>query len=171
MATPEKIAIVEQYTEKFKQAKSVYLTDFTGMDVATVSELRTKFRNADIEYKVLKNRLAKRSLNQAGINELDQYLKGVTSFIIGYDDPVAPARIIKEFNSKKERLILKVVYFEGKVFEAEMASKLADLPTREELIAKLLGTLQAPMTKLAGTLQAAMQKLVGTLNSLKDSKQ
>ncbi len=171
MATPEKIAIVEEYTEKFKQAKSVYLTDFSGMDVATVSMLRKKFREADIEYKVLKNRLAKRSLNEAGIDSLDEHLKGVTSFVIGYDDPVAPARIIKDFNGKQERLKLKVVYFEGKVLEAKMASKLADLPTREELLSQFVGVLQAPMTKFAGTLQASMQKLTGVLNSLKENKQ
>jgi large subunit ribosomal protein L10 len=171
MATAEKIAVVEEFTEKFKKAKSVYLTDYTGMDVATVNELRTKFREADVEYKVLKNRLAKRSLNEAGIDVLDDYLKGVTSFVIGYDDPVAPAKIIKNFNVKTERLKLKVVYLEGKLFEAEMASKLADLPTRDELLSQFVGVLQAPMTKFAGTLQASMQKLVGTLNSLKDSKQ
>ena len=171
MATPEKIAIIEKYTEKFKQAKSVYLTDFSGMDVAAVTELRKKFREADVEYKVLKNRLAKRSLNEAGIDALDDYLKGVTSFVIGYDDPVAPARIIKSFNGKEERLKLKVVYFEGKVFEAETASRLADLPTRDELLSRFVGVLQAPMTKFAGTLQASMQKFIGVLNSLKDSKQ
>ena len=171
MATQQKIETVDAYTEKFKQAKSLYLTDFTGIDVMTVNEIRKKFRESDIEYKVLKNRLAKRSLNNAGINDLDDHLKGVTSFVIGYDDPVAPAKIIKEFNKPKERLKLKVVYFEGKVFDAAEAGKLADLPSREVLLAQLLGALQSPMTKLAGTLQASMSKLVGTLESFKDSKQ
>jgi len=170
MATQQKIGIVETYTEKFKQAKSVYLTDYTGMDVQTVTELRKKFREADVEYKVLKNRLAKRALNNAGVTELDEHLKGVTSFIIGYDDPVTPARIIKEFNKPKERLKLKVVYLEGKIFMEEDAKKLADLPTREVLLSMLLGALQSPMTKLAGTLQASMQKLARTLDAVKENK-
>jgi len=170
MATPQKIDIVETYTEKFKQAKSVYLADYTGLDVQTVTELRRKFREADVEYKVLKNRLAKRALNNAGVTALDEHLKGVTSFIIGYDDPVVPARIIKDFNKPKERLKLKVVYLEGKVFEEEEAKKLADLPTREVLLSMLLSALQSPMTKLAGTLQASMQKFVRTLDAVKENK-
>lgn len=170
MATQQKIDIILEYTEKFKKAKSVYLTDYTGIDVPTITELRNKFREADLEYKILKNRLAKRSLNDAGINELDEYLKGVTSFIIGYDDPVAPAKILKEFNKKEERLKLKVVYFEGKLIAAEEAAKLADLPSREVLLGQLVGLLKSPMTKLAGTLQASMQKLVRTLDVVKDNK-
>ncbi|HGY54242.1 MAG TPA: 50S ribosomal protein L10 [Caldithrix abyssi] len=170
MATPQKIEIVDTYTEKFKEAKSVYLADYTGIDVQTVTELRQKFREAGVEYKVLKNRLAKRALNNAGVSALDEHLKGVTSFIIGYDDPVTPARIIKEFNKPKERLKLKVVYLEGKVFDEKEAKKLADLPTREVLLSMLLGALQSPMTKLAGTLQASMQKLVRTLDAVKENK-
>lgn len=170
MATQQKIEIVEEYAEKFKKAKSVYLTDYTGLDVFTVTELRNKFREANVEYKVLKNRLAKRSLNSAGITDLDPHLKGVTSFAIGYEDPVMPGRIIKEFNKGKKQLKLKSAYFEGRVFEDKEAAALADLPTREVLISQFIGLLQAPMTKLAGTLQASMQKLVRTLDALKENK-
>lgn len=170
MATANKIEIVEKYTQKFKSAKAVYLTDFKGIDVATDTILRKKFRDANIEYKVIKNRLAKRALNDAGITELDSYLKGVTAFAFGYDDPVVPAKIIKEFNEPKEILGLKVVYFEGKVFESEAAATLADLPPREVLISQFASAIQSPMVKLAGTLQATMQKMVGVLNSIKDNK-
>jgi large subunit ribosomal protein L10 len=170
MPTKEKIDVVEQFTEKFQKAKSVYITDYQGMDVGAVTDLRKLFRDADVEYRVLKNRLAKRSLNEAGINDLDEHLKGVSSFAIGYDDPVAPAKIIKDFNKKKDVLKLKAVYFEGKVFSAEEAVKLADLPNREALLSQFVGVLQAPMTKLAGTLQASMQKLVRTLGAVKETK-
>jgi large subunit ribosomal protein L10 len=170
MATQEKIDIVAEYTEKFKKAKGVYLADYSGIDVITITELRKKFRDQNVDYKVLKNRLAKRSLNDADITELDSYLNGVTSYVISYDDPVAPARVIKEFNKKKEILKLKAVYLEGQVFDASKAEALADLPTREELLAKFVGLLQAPMSKLVGTLQGSMQKLAGTLDALKDRK-
>ncbi len=171
MATAEKIAIVEEYTDKFKQANSLYLADYTGIDVETVTQLRNRFREQNVEYKVLKNRLAKRSLHNAGIENLDEYLQGVTSFIIGYDDPVVPAKIVKEFNKKKEILRLKAVYFEGQLIDAEKAKGLADLPSHEELLGKFVGMLQSPMTKLANTLQAPMQKLLGTLSALKENKQ
>ena len=170
MATQQKIDIVERYSEKFKEAKGVYLADYTGIDVHTVTEVRKKFRDSDIEYKVLKNRLAKRSLNNAGISELDDHLKGVTAFIIDYSDPVSPAKIIKEFNKKNEILQIKAVYVEGKVLSADEAKRLADLPSREVLLSQLVGLLQSPMTKLAGTLQASMQKMVRTLDAVKDSK-
>jgi len=171
MATKQKEKTVAEYADKFKRAKSIYLADYTGVDVPTVTELRKKFRESDIEYRVLKNRLAKRSLNEAGINDLDPYLVGVTSFVIGYDDPVVPAKIIKEFKkNKKQVLTVKAAYFEGKAFSAQEAVKLADLPSREVLLAQFVGLLQAPMTKLAGTLQASMQKLVRSLDALKISK-
>lgn len=170
MATQQKIDLVDAYSEKFKEAKGVYLANFSGMDVQTVTEVRKKFRESEIEYKVLKNRLAKISLNNAGISELDEYLKGVTAFIIDYNDPVSPAKILKEFNKKKEILQLKAVYVEGKVLSADEAKRLADLPTREVLLGQFVGMLQAPMTKLAGTLQASMQKLARTLDAVKDSK-
>ncbi len=170
MATQQKIDLVNVYSEKFKEAKGVYLANFSGVDVHTDTEVRKKFRESEIEYKVLKNRLAKISLNNAGISELDEYLKGVTAFIIDYNDPVSPAKILKEFNKKKEILKLKAVYVEGKVLSADEAKRLADLPSREVLLGQLVGLLQAPMTKLAGTLQASMQKLARTLDAVKDSK-
>jgi large subunit ribosomal protein L10 len=170
MPTPQKIDIVEKYTEKFKEAKSVYIADYSGIDVATVTDVRKKFRDQNVEYKVLKNRLAKISLNNAGITELDEHLKGVNTFVIGYDDPVAPAKIFEDFNKKQEVLKLKAVLFEGKVFEAEQAKEIAKLPSREALLGQFVGMLQSPMTKLAATLSSSMQKMVGVLNALKDKK-
>lgn len=170
MPTQKKIELVEKYTEKFKDAKGIYLADYSGIDVQTVTGLRKQFRDADIEYKVLKNRLAKRALNNAGISELDDYLKGVNVYIVDYADPVSPAKIIKEFNKKKETLQLRAVFVEGQVLSSEEAKKLADLPTREVLLSQFVGLLQAPMTKLAATLQGSMQKLARTLDAVKDNK-
>ena len=163
MPTAQKIAIVEEYTEKFKRAKSVYVAEYEGMDVATVNDARSKFREKNIEYKVLKNRLARRSLNNAGITDLD-------TFLVGYDDPVVPAKILQDFNKKDEILKLKAVLFEGKVFTAEEAKKISNLPSREVLMSQLLGMLQAPVTKFAQTLNAPMQNFLGVLNALKDKK-
>ncbi|RLD13263.1 50S ribosomal protein L10 [candidate division KSB1 bacterium] len=171
MATPNKIAVVEEYTEKFKQAKGVYLTDYTGIDVKTIDDLRKKFRESNIEYKVLKNRLAKIAFKNAGIEGMDPYLQGVTSFVIGYDDPVIPAKIIDEFHKKTKLLNLKAALVEGSVFGPEDAAKLAALPSREVLLSQFVGLLQAPMSKLVGTLQAPLQKMVGLLESLKEKKQ
>ena len=160
----------EEYTEKFKEARCVYIAEYEGIDVATVTEVRKLFRDQKIEYKVLKNRLAKISLNKAGISGLDSYLTGANTFIIGYDDPVLPAKILEDFNKKSEILKLKSVFFEGKVFGSEEAKNIAKLPSREVLLGQFVGLLSAPMTKLAATLQAPMQRVAGVLNALKDKK-
>ena len=170
MPTTQKNAIIEKYTQKFKDAKCVYVAGFEGIDVATVTEVREKFREQNIEYKVLKNRLAKISLKNAGISGLDEYLTGANTFIIGYEDPVAPAKILEDFNKKDEILKLKTVLFEGKVLASEEAKNISKLPSREALLGKLVGMLQSPMTKFAATLSAPMQNLVGVLNALKDKK-
>jgi large subunit ribosomal protein L10 len=170
MPTAQKSAVIEKYTEKFKEAKTIYIAEFEGIDVATVTEVRKKFRDQNIEYKVLKNRLAKISLNNAGISGLDEYLTGANTFIIGYDDPVIPAKILDDFNKKDEKLKLKTVLFEGKVLSAEKAKSISKLPSREVLLGQLVGMLNSPMTKLAATLQAPMQKLAGVLNALKNKK-
>jgi len=170
MATQQKIALVEKYSDKFRRAKCVYITDFNGLDVHTDTQVRKMFRDAKLEYKVLKNRLAIRSLHEAGITALDSHLKGVSSFIIGYDDPVVAAKILRDFNKKKELLRVKVLFIEGKVFAAKEVDALADLPSREVLIAQLLGVLNAPMSKLVGTLEATMSKFVRTLDAVKDNK-
>ena len=170
MPTAEKNAVVEEYTQKFKDAKCVYVAEYEGIDVATVTEVRKKFREQNVEYKVLKNRLAKLSLNKAGIDGLDAYLTGANTFIIGYDDPVAPAKILEDFNKKDEILKLKTVLFEGKVLPSEEAKNISKLPSREALLGMLVGMLQSPMTKFAATLSAPMQNLVGVLNALKDKK-
>jgi large subunit ribosomal protein L10 len=174
MPTQKKIDVVEEYTQKFKNAKSIFMADFGGINVAEANMLRRSFRSANIEYKVLKNTLAKRSFDDAGIEGIDQLLIGMTGFAFSEDDPVAPIKIIKDFNKslpkEKRGLVVKGCLFEGKVFGPEKADELANLPSREVLLAQLLGMLQSPMSKLLGALQGTGQKLVGTLDSLKNQK-
>lgn len=171
MATSEKIAIVEKYTEKFKEAKCVYIAEYKGINVETVTKVRDKFREQNIEYRVLKNRLAKRALNNAGISGLDEYLNGAIAYVIGYDDPVTPAKILDEFNKKNEILKLKAVLFEGKILSADEAKDISKLPSRDALLSSLVGMLQSPMTKFAATIKAPMQNFVGILNALKETKE
>jgi len=172
MATQQKIDIVEQYTQKFKDAKSIFLADFTGLNVEDTNNLRREFRNAGVEYRIIKNTLAKLSFKNAGIEEMDGFLTGCTAFAIGNDDPVSPVKVIKEYKKKNKNanLQIKGCLFEGKVFGAEQSDALAELPTREVLLGQLVGMLQSPMSKLLSVLQATGQKLVGTLESLKEQK-
>jgi large subunit ribosomal protein L10 len=174
MPTQKKIETVEEYTQKFKSAKSIFMADFGGINVEEANKLRRSFRDAKVEYKIIKNTLAKRSFDGAGIDGVDTLLTGMTGFALSVDDPVAPIRIIKDFNKSlpkdKTGLVIKGCLFEGRIFGPDKAEALANLPTREVLIAQLLGMLQAPMGKLLGALQGTGRKLAGTLEAVKNQK-
>ncbi|MFZ0389557.1 MAG: 50S ribosomal protein L10 [Calditrichia bacterium] len=170
MPTPQKEQVVQEMSEKFGKAVSIYLVDFTGMDVNTTNELRRNLRDQQIEYRVLKNTLAKLSLNDAGISDLDEFLVGVNAYAISYDDPTLPVKILDKKKEFKEKIKYKAALFEGKVFGPEKVGAIADLPSREELLAQLASMLNSPMTKLAATLNGAMSKMVGVLQALKEEK-
>lgn len=174
MPTQKKIELVEEYTEKFKGAKSIFLADFSGINVADTTALRRSFRAANVEYCVLKNTLASRSFEKAGIEGVDEMLRGMTAFAFTDNDPVAPVKVIKDFNKKfkkdRDALLIKGCIFEGNVFGPEKAEVLANLPSREVLLGQLVGMLQSPLSKLIGTLQSAGQKLVGALEEVKKQK-
>ncbi|HHE64971.1 MAG TPA: 50S ribosomal protein L10 [Bacteroidetes bacterium] len=170
MPTPQKEQIVKEMTDKFGRANGIYLLDFTGLDVNITNELRRNFREANIEYKVVKNTLAKLSFQNAGIEGLNEYLTGVNGYVISYDDPTLPAKILDKNKEVKERVKFKAVLFEGKVFGPEMVEKLSKLPSKEELLGQLVGMLQSPLVKLANTLNTAMINLINVLNALENKK-
>jgi len=170
MPTPQKEQIVKEMTDKFGRANGIYLLDFTGLDVNITNELRRNFREANIEYKVVKNTLAKLSFQNAGIEGLNEYLTGVNGYVISYDDPTLPAKILDKNKEVKERVKFKAVLFEGKVFGPEMVEKLSKLPSKEELLGQLIGMLQSPLVKLANTLNTAMINLINVLNALENKK-
>jgi large subunit ribosomal protein L10 len=174
MPTQRKIEIVEEFREKFKASKSIFLADFSGINVAETTKLRRSFREANVEYRVLKNNLAKRSFQDAGTDGLEEMLTGMTAFAFSDNDATAPVRVIKQFNrqiSKETKpLVIKGCVFEGKVFGPDQAEAIANLPSREELLAKFVGLLQAPMSNLVNVLSGTGRKLVGSLEALKSQK-
>lgn len=172
MPTPQKEALIVEMTEKFTNASSIFLADFTGIDVNTINKVRQKFYDSKVEYRVVKNTLAKISLNKAGINQLDDYLTGVTAYAISYDDPVSPIKVIEDFKKDLDgKMAVKVAIFEGEVVTAERVEALSKMPNKQEMLGQLVGMLQSPMTKLAGTLSGAMSSFVGVLKSLEEKKQ
>lgn len=174
MPTQKKIELVDEYSQKFKGAKSIFLTDYSGINVENTNELRRSFRAANVQYCILKNTLAIRSFQDAGISGLEEMLQGMTSFAFTDTDPVAPIKVIKDFNKKQNKnagsLVVKGCLFEGKIFGPEQADALSKLPSREILLAQLLGLLQSPISKLLGTLQNTGQKLVGVIEEVKKQK-
>ena len=170
MPTPQKEKIVEEMTDKFSRASSIFLVDFTGMDVNSITELRRNFRESNIEYRILKNTLAKISFQHAGIEGMEEYLKGVNGYAISYDDPTLPVKILDKNKEFKEKLKLKAALFEGKVIGSDQVVAIAKLPSRTEMLGQLVSMLNSPMTKLAGTLTASILKLVNVIKSLEEKK-
>ncbi len=165
----QKVEQVELLAEKLKKAKVAVLTDYRGLRVSQMQELRGKLRNGDVEYRVIKNTIARRAAEAAGHPQLQSELKGPIAIAFGYDDLGVPARLINEF-IRTTRLKLEVVggLVEGSVFNRDQIRQLADLPSREVLIAQLMGTLQSPVAQLVGIMQAPVQQLVGVLNAYKE---
>jgi large subunit ribosomal protein L10 len=165
----QKAEQVEEIAERLKKAKVAVLTDYRGLTVSQLQELRTRLRGGQVEYRVIKNTLARRAAEAAGVPALQQELKGPVAIAFGYDDLGVPAKLINEF-IRATRLKLEVVggLVEGRVFSPEQVKQLADLPSRESLIAQLLGTLQSPVGQLVGIMQTPVQQLIGVLNAYKE---
>jgi len=164
----QKAEQVELLTEKLKKAKVAVLTDYRGLTVKQMQDLRGKLRTGNVEYRVVKNTLARRAADAAGYKDLESELQGPVAIAFGYDDLSLPPRLINEF-VRTTRLKLEVVggVVEGRVFNRDQIKQLADLPSRDVLLAQLLGTLQSPVAQLVGIMQTPVQQLIGVLNAYK----
>ncbi len=170
MPNVKNVQQVKELTEKLDQAKAIYFTDYIGLDVGKITELRSEFFQNSVDYYVAKNTLLKIAAKNNKIEGLDKYLSGPTAIAISYDEPTGPAKIIKEFAKKYNKPIVKSILFEGEVLDGSKFKSIADLPSKEQLIANFASTLQSPLVKLASVLNATMSSLVGVLNSLKEKK-
>ena len=162
--------VVNEIKEKFQRAEAVVLVDYRGLNVAEVTELRKRFREAGADYKVYKNTLMTRALTELGIEGLNPYLTGPNAIALGYDDPVVPAKIISEFAKDHDKLEIKAGMISGKVIGAEGIKSLASLPSKEVLVAQVLGGLNAPITGLVNVLQGNIRNLVYALNAIAEKK-
>ena len=159
-----------QLTEKLDKAKAVYFTDFLGLDVSSITELRSEFFKASIEFKVAKNTLLKLAAKNINLEGLDDFLVGSTAIAISYDEPTAPAKVLKKFTEDHEKPDVKAILFDGEVLDGSEYLKFATLPTKDELLTKLVLMLNSPITILARTLSASMTNFVNGLNNLKNTK-
>ncbi len=156
----EKKRVVQEVKEKLEKANSVVLVDYKGINVADVTELRRRFREAGVDYKVYKNTLFKRAAEDLGIESLNEFLEGTTSFAFGHEDVVAPARTINQFlkDYPKSTISIKAGLVENSLMDAKSVKALGDLPSREVLLAMLLGGLQGSIRNLAYMLNTIKEK-------------
>ena len=150
--------LVSEIKDKIQRAKSFVVVDYRGITVVQDTELRTSFRNANAEYKVYKNRLVLRALNELGITGFEEHLQGTSAIAFGYEDELTPAKLVSQAGAKTQKLEVKCGLLNGSFISANEVKALASIPSREELIAKLLFLLQSPMRGLAVALNAIAEK-------------
>lgn len=166
-----KETIVDDLKEKFAKAQVVILTDYRGLNVKDITELRRQLREEGIEYKVVKNTLTKLAVNKVGITDLDTYLEGPTAMAFSFEDPVQPAKILSKFAKAYEKLEIKAGILQGKVIDIISIKELAELPSREVLLSKVLGVFQAPLAGFAGALQGNFRNVVYALDAVRQEKE
>ena len=170
MPSSKNIEQVKELKETFSKAKAIYFTEYHGLNVGDITKLRSEFFKADVGYKVAKNTLIKLAAEQNKISGLDEVLIGSTAIAIAYNEPVAPAKVIKEFTKDNDLPTVKGILFDGEFLPGEEFKKLANMPSKEELLSQLVAMLNSPLQKLVSTLIAPIQNAVGVLNNLKEKK-
>ncbi|MCL6625969.1 50S ribosomal protein L10 [Alicyclobacillus shizuokensis] len=145
----EKEQLVQEIADKFSRSKAVIVADYRGLNVAESNELRKQLREAGVEFKVLKNTMTRRAAEKAEVPGLQEFFVGPSALAFGYDDPVAPAKVLHEFARKHKALELKGGLVEGRIISGAEVEGLANLPSREGLLAMLLSVIQAPVRNLA----------------------
>ncbi|MGH7503233.1 MAG: 50S ribosomal protein L10 [Longimicrobiales bacterium] len=169
MNLEQKQGVVAELTEKLRSANGVYLTDFQGLTVKRITDLRSRIRKEGAEYLVVKNTLAERALAELDLPaEIAEFFRGPTGLLITTKDPAGAAKIIADFAKENDdRPAFKAGIVDRRALTAQEVQRLATLPTREQLLAELAGTLQAPIAQLAFALQAKLVETAGLLEALK----
>jgi large subunit ribosomal protein L10 len=170
MNRAQKSGTIELLTGRLAKASTIYVTDFTGLKVKNMTELRRRFRGAGVEYVVVKNTLAQRALRDAAVVGLDEVLRGPTAFVFAERDPVGAAKILADFGKEFQRPKVKAGRVDGRPVTAAEVARLATLPSREQLLAQLGGAMQAPLAAFAGALNGLLYQLVGALEALREQR-
>ena len=167
----EKAATVAAITTRLKASSTAVLADYRGMTVGQMRDLRTKLRGGGIEMVVVKNTLARRAATAAGYEPLSAELVGPIAMLFAVDDVSAPARILNDYIRANRKMVIKAGLVEGQLIKADAVTELADLPSREILLSRLLGAMQAPLGNLASVLQAPLTKFARTLDAVRTQKE
>lgn len=167
----QKKQVVEEIKNKIDDAQSVILVDYRGLNVEEVTELRKKYSEAGVDYKVYKNTMMRFAFKDAGLEDFGEYLKGPNAVAFGYEDPVAPAKVSNEFAKDHEKLEIKAGIVDGNIINLDRIKALADLPSKEVLIGQVLGGLNGPISGFANVLQGTMRNLVYALNAVKEKQE
>jgi large subunit ribosomal protein L10 len=170
MPSSKNIKQLEELADKLSKAKAIYITEYLGLNVEEVTELRREFHSNQVEYKVTKNTILKLAAEKNNLKGLDDFLNKSTAIALSYDDPTSPAKVIKKFTKENDLPQVKGIVFDGEVFDGSEFKRFADVPSKEESLSKLIALLQSPLIKLALTLKAPLSNVSNALNNLKENK-
>jgi len=170
MARPEKMAEVQAITERLRSAQSCVLADYTGLTVAQMTAFRAQCRAANIECRVVKNRLAMIAADQADLGALRAQLKGPTALILGHASQVDPAKIAVEFAKNNEALKVKGGMVDGQLLSAAQVVALSKVPSKDELIAKMMGSINSPLVGIVGTVNGVIAALARAIDAVAKQK-
>ena len=166
MSKTERQETVDTLAQRFKASPNLYATDFTGLNVLRMTELRRRLRTAGVTYVVVKNTLAQRALEANNINALNDHLAGPTGLVLAGKDPVAAAKVLTDFAREFEKPAIRIGLVDGRPMSPVQVKQLASLPSREVLLSQLLGALQSPLAQLAGVMNGMLMQVVGAFEAL-----
>jgi large subunit ribosomal protein L10 len=172
MKRTDKEGFVEEFRERVQESPAIFLTDFTGLDVKSMTVLREALRQNGAEYLVVKNRLMLRALQDTELPDLSGWLTGPTGVVLGHSGPVEAAKAVTDFaKDHGDRPAFKVAVLDNALLDAGQIDQLAKLPPRDQLLSMLAGALEAPMAALAGALEGKLQEMVGLLKALQEEQE
>ncbi len=171
MQIDEKKKIVEDLREVFSKSKVLIVTDYKGLNVIAINELRRKLREADVEYKVVKNSFLVRASEDTDVSLISEKFKGPSAIAISYDDPVAPAKVLMQFAKDNAKLEIKAGVMDGRMLDLSAIKALSELPSQEVLLGMLLSALNGVPTSLVVTLNNIPVKLLHVLQAIKEQKE
>lgn len=171
MRLDEKKKITDDLRDRFSKSAIVVLTDYKGLDVTSINDLRRRLSEENIEYQVVKNTLLVRASEDTEVALIRDFFKGPSAIALSYEDPVAPAKILTEFAKENQRLEIKVGIMNGKLLDVDAIKALSKLPSREVLLGQLLSTLNMVPTSFVRTLAEIPRGLVNVLAAIRDQKE
>lgn len=168
MPNPAKVQKVAELTELFKGAPAVAVTDFMGLTVAQMTELRKDLREAEITYLVAKNTLLRLAAKDAGQEQINEFLEGPTAIAFASSDPGRMAKLLYDYGKKNEKPAIKALVIDDVLYTGEETERIAKLPSRQDLLAMVVGSVTAPLQNFVGTLDGIIRELVGTVEAMKE---
>ncbi len=170
MSKTERQETIDALAQQFQESPNLYVTDFTGLNVLRMTELRRRLRTAGVGYVVVKNTLAQRALAANNITALDDHLSGPIGLVLAGKDPVGAAKVLTDFTREFDKPAVRIGLVDGKAVTPEQVKQLASLPSREVLLSQLAGAMQAPMAQLAGVMNELLMQVVGALEALRTQR-